>query len=805
MTATTSLFTIGLAGQPNVGKSTIFNMLTGARQHIANFPGVTVEKKEGKFSWEGRRFSVTDLPGTYSLTSYSIEERVSRDFILNESPDLVVVTVDASNLERNLYLVFQVIELGRPTAVILNMTDVAESRGVRIDRPALERRLGVPVIATVGHKGKGIDAVKQTVSSLAAGGADYGEAVRIDYGESLEPLLDELAQEIAALYQDRSSLPPRWAAIKLLENDEGVRRRILESGLDGAGRFIEQTDARIADFTEKHSKTPNKTIAVQRYQKAGEIVAACVQREKTSSRTLTDRIDAIVLHRVIGPLILVAVMFVFYQIVMNLGTRLADLVFPYLNRVREPVENLFGPSADLLRDGLLQSLVNDGAITGIMSIFYYVPIFLVLFALIAALEDTGYLSRVAFIMDRVLRGFGLHGQSTLPLILGGVIVGGCAVPGVMATRAIKDEKARLITILIMPLMNCLAKIPFYILIVGMFFAAYQGAILFGISVFTFLTAMVVAKVFSRCLVKGVEAPFVMELSAYHLPTLQGIVRRTFERTWLFIRKVFTIILAVMVVVWFFLLFPGIGFEREAEYDRLLAARIQTMAEKVGTDNRYHTYLEGPSLANLLDYTDQYRRGSRRVIGDPEAIERLNQRFNRLNPDFFPLVNGGRNIDGVMDVEARLTSSVLKKFQRELTFLKRERKKELIDQSYAAALGRLLEPVTQLAGFNWKINVAVISTFAAKESLVGTLGMIYATEGDESLSKTMQQAESGWTVWHALAILVLVALFPPCLATLVMIKVETQRYRWAAFAAVYPIVIGFILAMLVFQVGMLLSG
>jgi ferrous iron transport protein B len=194
-----------------------------------------------------------------------------------------------------------------------------------------------------------------------------------------------------------------------------------------------------------------------------------------------------------------------------------------------------------------------------------------------------------------------------------------------------------------------------------------------------------------------------------------------------------------------------------------------------------------------------------VIGDPEAIERLNQRFNRLNPDFFPLVNGGRNIDGVMDVEARLTSSVLKKFQRELTFLKRERKKELIDQSYAAALGRLLEPVTQLAGFNWKINVAVISTFAAKESLVGTLGMIYATEGDESLSKTMQQAESGWTVWHALAILVLVALFPPCLATLVMIKVETQRYRWAAFAAVYPIVIGFILAMLVFQVGMLLSG
>ncbi len=798
----TDFYTVGLAGQPNVGKSTIFNMLTGSRQHIANFPGVTVEKKEGRYGLNGKRFQVVDLPGTYSLTSYSLEERVSRDFILREKPDIILTTVDASNLERNLYLVFQVMEMERPSGLVLNMMDVARNRGIRIDPDKLEKELGIPVVETIGNKGRGSQELKQMIDDVVEGRSDLNRTRRIDYGEMLEPILETLEAEIGAVTNGRYDVPARWAAIKLLEKDEEIQKRFAKLDSSKDSGILSYVDKTIENFRRTHKKSPAKIIASKRYQAAADVIEASVNKEQEVSRTLTDKIDSLVLHRVAGPLILLGVLFSFYELTMNLGTRLADWFFPFLSRLKEPVDMLFGASPDLLRDNLLHSMVSQGVVTGVLSILYYVPIFLVLFALIAILEDSGYMTRVAFIMDRVLRGFGLHGQSTLPLILGGVIVGGCAVPGVMATRAMKDEKARLITILIMPLMNCLAKIPFYILIVGMFFAANQGLILFSISIFTFITALLVAKAFSRYLVKGESAPFVMELPAYHLPTVGGVLRRTIERTWLFIKKVITIILAVMVLVWFFVLFPGIGFEREAVYDTMMNTEIRNMVQTAGQGNRFSAYFENDSLVRLMEFSDRFKRSRSRNAGDKEALASLKKDFEAENRDFFLIVNGGKDTEGAKYGDAKKAANALKVFQKKLKKLKRERKKELIDSSYAAMVGKSLEPVTLWAGFNWKINVAVISTFAAKESLVGTLGMIYSVDNEEgnNLGKTMKSMESGWTVWHAISILILVALFPPCLATLIMIKTESNSYKWAIFAATYPIVLGFILAAIVFQFG-----
>jgi len=799
-------YTLALAGQPNVGKSTIFNMLTGARQHVANFPGVTVERKEGRYHRNGSRYHIVDLPGTYSLTSYSMEERVARDFILDDQPDLIMTTVDASNLERNLYLVLQIIEMGRPALIILNMMDIAKARGISIDLKKLSAELGgVPVVPTVGNRARGgvelKEAIDRSLTSSDDGRADRSRIV--DYGEDLERLLGDLQKIIADGTEARGGIPARWAAVKLLEKDEDVRGTIRRFTRSGVPDIVQTADEMIASFTGANRKSPGKVIATQRYRKAADIIAAATQRPPGVSRTLTDRVDAVVLHRAWGPAILVAILFGFYEVTMNLGTRLADWFFPYLNRLREPVEMVFGYSSDLLRDNLLRSMVLEGVVAGIISILYYVPIFLVLFALIAILEDSGYMTRVAFIMDRVFRTFGLHGQSTLPLILGGVIVGGCAVPGVMATRAIKDEKARMITILIMPLMNCLAKIPFYILIVGMFFTAYQGLILFGISIFTFVTALLVAKLFSRHLIRGKSAPFVMELPAYHLPTVRGVLGRTIERTWLFVKKVITIVMAVMVLVWFFVLFPGLGFEKEAVYDARVRQAAELLQRKAGAGNPFLPYLHPANLPALMELSDLYRNKKNHAGADPEDQRAVRSSLQEEYGASFLLVNGGGDASGRIDAGARQAAAAFKVFQKELKQLKLERKKELIDHSYAATLGRFLEPITLAAGFNWKINVAVISTFAAKESLVGTLGMIYSAESGDSgrrLSESIRAEEGGWTVWHALAILILVALFPPCLATLIMIKTETRSYKWAGFAALYPVVLGFMVATVVFQLG-----
>ena len=810
---------IALAGQPNCGKSTTFNLLTGARQHVANYPGVTVEKKGGYYKHKGQKIEIIDLPGTYSLTSYTQEERVARDFILLEKPDLLIAVVDASNLERHMYLVFQLLEMQRPVLLCLNMIDVAKRRGIKIDTKALAEILKIPVIAINAKSGKGGQIVKEAIADAIKNSTEERENFTLNYGEYLEPAIKELSGLINKSQHLTEDFPAEWLAIKLLENDSEARRLIeLHPHEDSSKEILDFTDkSREKLSTEK--KSPEKIIATTRYKHSSIIMDSCTTRPAKGSRTITDKIDALVLHRVFAPIFLAIVLYVFYQLAMGLGTIASDECFPYIGQLKVWAAELF-QSPDPIRESLLGSLIVNGLVGGIVAILYYVPLFFILFALLAIMEDSGYMARVAFILDRILRYFGLHGQSVLPMILGGVVVGGCAVPGVMATRAMKDEKARILTILIMPLMNCLAKLPFFVLMVSLLVpaaagiyiggykvAGYQGLILFGISVLSFVLALLIAKLFSKTIIKGKPAPFVMELPAYHMPTIGGVLNRAIERVWVFIKKIVTVVAVVQVGVWFFVTFPGIGFHNEVEFDHKIKEAQTTLMENAKVKGTpYEKLINTKDLNQAVELTQEIRQSS--DVNLPEDISPEDAAM------LLTIANKGKKPDGSTDKVAKNFSKALKKYQRKIKKLSLSRRKMLINYSYAGIIGHGLEPVSQIAGFNWRMNIAIIASFAAKESLVGTLGTIYSVEdnttpsrgkhNNTSLAKSVQATEIGWTIWHKLSIIIFIALFPPCLATIIVIKNETASWKYALFAMTYPIVFGFILATIVFQAGSYLS-
>ena len=810
---------IALAGQPNCGKSTIFNLLTGARQHVANYPGVTVEKKEGRYKHQGEKIEVIDLPGTYSLTSYTQEERVARDFVLLEKPDVIVAVVDASNLERHLYLVFQLLEMQRPLLLCVNMIDVARRRGIEVNAAKLEQELGVKVLLLNAKSGHGGKELKEAIGGVIAESNEEKAVFKLDYGEKLNLAVSELASEISRSKHVSKDFPAEWLAIKILENDSEAQRLISLHKEDGVcEQVLKLAQERRESMTADGGKAPEKVIAVTRFRRSALILQECLNRSKGSGRTLTDKIDAVVLHRLFAPVFLAIVLYVFYQLAMGFGTIASDTLFPYIGMLKVWAGDLF-TSVDPLRTGLLDSLVVDGLVGGIVAILYYVPLFLVLFLLLAIMEDSGYMARVAFILDRILRYFGLHGQSVLPMILGGVVVGGCAVPGVMATRAMKDEKARLLTILIMPLMNCLAKLPFFVLMVGLMIPPaagyyigssmvvdYRGLTLFGLSVFSFVLALLIAKLFSKTIIKGESAPFVMELPAYHMPTIGGVVRRAIERVWLFLKKIVTVVAVVQVCVWFFVTFPGIGMKNEMEFDSKLENAQQTLITKAKIANTpYEMISDYQSLQKILEVSHAQKAG--------ETVELDKLYSPEASNLILTVANKGKTPDGKVDKLGKNFAKALKKYKSQVIKLRVARKKMQINDSYAGLVGHALEPVSQYAGFNWRMNIAIIASFAAKESLVGTLGTLYSVEDDSagdrsntaSLSASVASTETSWTVWHKLAIILFIALFPPCIATIIVIKNETSSWKYAIFAFIYPIVFGFILATLVFQFGSYLSA
>lgn len=552
-------YTLALAGNPNSGKTTLFNALTGARQHVGNYPGVTVERKEGLYISDGQTLNLIDLPGMYSLTAYSLEELVARDFLVQEKPSAIVNIVDAANLERNLYLTVQFQEMGVPVCIAMNMIDAAQKRGIEIDSQRLSELMGVPVIPTVARTGQGKKELMQAAVNLIHSGR-AAQPLLISYGEDIDHCLEEMVAEITVRRPD-SGYPARWLALKFLENDE----QILEFCRKDAPELftkLETLRQRVARHIDTTLATcPEAVIADHRYGYIKAIIKQGVVTHHLDQDRLhlSDRIDQVVTNRFLGPLIMIAVIMGLYH-----------FTFTYSELPVGWLEGLFGWLGGLaestLPEGLLKSLIISGIIDGAGGVLGFAPIIMFMFFGIAVLEDSGYLARVAFMLDRVFRCFGLHGASVMPFIVSGGIAGGCAVPGVMATRTLKSPRERLATLLTAPFMNCGAKLPVFALLVAAFFSEYEARVMLLITFIAWSGALISAKLLRSTIIKGASTPFIMELPPYRLPTFRGLLIHTWERTWQYVKKAGTVILAISIVLWALMTFPGLPESRQETFE-----------------------------------------------------------------------------------------------------------------------------------------------------------------------------------------------------------------------------------------------
>ena len=610
--------TVALAGNPNAGKTTLFNNLTGAHQHVANYPGVTVEKKEGWIRREGRELHVVDLPGTYSLTAYTLEERLARSFIIDERPDVVVDVVDASNLERNLYLATQLMELGVPLVLALNMSDQAKAQGYLIDTALLAQLLGVRIVPTVGHRNRGTTELYEAMIEAA----DGGEAPKpVHYGREIERELSDIVPRVESEPALTERYHARWVAVKLLEGDEEVTREVTRRAADAAGLLAAVSEA-ARRIERDFGDTPEAIIADRRY---GFISGACLEavRQTAESRhTTSDRIDSVVTHGTLGILIFLGLMYLVFRLTFWAGAPLMSLVEMGVNGIGRLVGSLWPAGSE----SVLRSLVVDGIISGVGKVLVFLPNILLLFLAISILEDSGYMARAAFILDRFMHKIGLHGKSFIPMLIGF----GCTVPAILATRTLDTRRDRMTTMLVLPLVSCSARLPIYMLFIPAFFPeAMQTPILWSFYVLGIVLAVAGARLLRSTVFRGEMTPFVMELPPYRMPTLKGTLIHMWGRGWHFIRKAGTIILGISIVMWALMSYPkppeadlqGLTPPEvvEAELSYSVAGRagrgLHAVMRHAGFDRKASTALIGAFAAKEMFVSQM---GIMHSLGDPSG-------------------------------------------------------------------------------------------------------------------------------------------------------------------------------------------
>ena len=527
---------MALAGNPNSGKTTVFNMLTGAHQHVGNYPGVTVEKREGIRKYQGYEITFVDLPGTYSLTAYSIEEIIARNFIIEDCPDVVVDIVDASNIERNLYLATQLIEMNAPLVLSFNMSDIAKQRGLLFDIEQLSRLLEAAIVPTVASKGKGkIELLDAIVEAVEQG--KQQRTHRVGYGQEIEEELEKIETIIADREQELAEkYDSRWLAIKLLEQDGDVIRKV------HSRKLLDAVTVSVEHLRSIFGDEPEIIMADRRY---GFISGACQETIKSTvelRHSASDMIDAVVINRVLGLPIFLMLMFFVFLLTFKIGEYPMDWLERFFGWAGQTIAG-FWPTGS---DSWLKSLLVDGIIGGVGGVLVFLPNILLLFLAIAFLEYSGYMARAAFIMDRVMHKIGLHGKSFMPMLIGF----GCSVPAIMATRILENKRNRFTTIMVIPLMSCGARLTIYALVIPAFFPGkWRGLMLWFIYLIGIVLAVICAKVLRLTLFKGETTPFVMELPPYRMPTLKAMAIHMWQRGWMYLRKAGTIILAVSIILW----------------------------------------------------------------------------------------------------------------------------------------------------------------------------------------------------------------------------------------------------------------
>ncbi|MBQ8423573.1 MAG: ferrous iron transport protein B [Coprobacter sp.] len=686
---------IALVGNPNCGKTSLFNVASGAHEHVGNYSGVTVDAKKGYFNYKGYHFNIYDLPGTYSLSAYTPEELYVRRHIVEQQPDVIVNVVVASNLERNFFLTTELIDMDLSMVVALNMYDELEQSGDNFDYTTLSKMIGVPMIPTVSRTGKGIDRLFDTIIKVYERKEPVVRHVHINHGALVESAISVVKDAIKAHLQGERFFSPRYLAIKLLEGDKEVEQHLAAE--PDYNKWIELRDREARRIENTLGENVETVIANEKYGFiSGALKETLVPGDKAEMKT-TRIIDALVTHKLFGFPIFLLIMWVMFEATFILGAYPMEWIESCVSWLSGVIERFMAP-------GPFKDLLIDGVIGGVGSVIVFLPNILILYLFISFMEDSGYMARAAFIMDKIMHKVGLHGKSFIPLVMGF----GCNVPAIMATRTIESRSSRLITILINPFISCSARLPIYVLLIGTFFSAHASLVFMGLYALGILAAVVTARLLRKFYFKKDETPFVMELPPYRVPTLKATLRHMWGKAEQYLRKMGGIILVAAIVVWFLSYYP-----RPVETD-----------------------------------------------GVDETTELVDQQKN----------------------------------------------------SYLGRLGQWVAPVMEPLGFNWKIDIALLSGVAAKEIVVSTIGVLYAGEADMSEEDATLRArltapnpETGapdFTPLVAISFMAFVLLYFPCLASVAAIVKETGSWKWGAFSIVYNTLFAWVVSFLIFNVGKL---
>ncbi|MBO4745226.1 MAG: ferrous iron transport protein B [Bacteroidales bacterium] len=689
----THTINVALVGNPNCGKTSIFNIAAHAHEQVGNYSGVTVDEKVGTFQYGGYTFNLTDLPGTYSLSAYSPEELYVRKHLIEKMPDIILNVVDGSNLERNLYLTTQLIDMDITIVMALNMYDELKKSGDNLDIEQLSTLLGMPIVHTTGRNGEGINKLFDTIIEVFEGKSTQVRHIHVNHGAELERRIDSLRTE---LYNHGFSdeLSTRFLSIKLLENDSQLEQYAMVKDDDGSIKKLR--DELAEEYQKKNNTDIESAITDAKYSFIRGALAEVYQKNtKSNPHGLTDKIDVLVTNKWLGYPFFLIFLFITFFFTFAIGQYPMDWIDSLFSWLGDTVSNA-------MPDGPLRSLIVDGIISGVGSVIVFLPNILILYLFISFMEDSGYMARAAFIMDKLMHRMGLHGKSFIPMIMGF----GCNVPAIMATRTIEDRKSRLLTMLIIPMMSCSARIPTYMILVGAFFNRHAALILTGLYVFGMIMSVLMAKLFSKYFVKGESLPFVMELPPYRMPTSKAVLRHTWEKGKEYLKKMATIILAASIIIWALGYFPN--------------------------HNRYDTA------------------------------------------------------------------------------------KEQMENSYLGKIGKVIEPVMKPCGFDWRQSVSLLAGTAAKEVVASTMGVLYASseeeeviieeegfESDEGSLRISQLVRNNMTPLSAASMLIFILLYMPCFSTIIAIKNESGKWKWALFTVCYTIALAWIVSTIFYQIGMLI--
>lgn len=721
---------VALVGNPNCGKTSLFNVASGSHEHVGNYSGVTVDAKEGRFEYKGYKFVLVDLPGTYSLSAYSPEELYVRKNLIDNVPDVVINVVDASNIERNLYLTAQVIDMNLKVVMALNMYDELKDKGDELDIKQLGYLLGMPVCPTVSRDGTGIPELFDTVIKIyTQSDPKLARHIHINHGAELEKSIDRIKLLLQKNQSLRDKYSTRYLAIKYLEDDKDIEK-IIDTLPNRdeiiSARVIEEQ--RIIDLL--HTNTESAIVDAKYAFIQGALAETYKpHQDATPRKTVTDKIDAIVTNKWMAFPIFIAVLYLIFQTTFAVGDYPMQWIDWFVGKFGDFV-------ATFMADGWLKDLVVDGIISGVGSVLVFLPNILILYFFISLMEDSGYMSRAAFIVDKLMHKIGLHGKSFIPMVMGF----GCNVPAIMATRAIESRKSRMITIAIIPFMSCAGRLPIFVLLAGAFFPHNAALVLLGIYLLGIVLAILSAIVLSK-FVKDDDLPFVMELPPYRIPTAKAIWRHTWEKGQQYLQKMATTILLCSVIIWFLGYFPK-------------------NKELMATQEEYATLAQTPA-GRLSANADEV---------DVNAATATKQ-----------------------ELMTRIDS--LYAYQQE--------------NSYIGQLGRMVSPALDPLGFNWKMDVGLLTGIAAKELVVSTLGVMYSegakvSEGHDMSEDTQLQSAlvNDVTPAAALSFMVFILLYFPCVATFVAIKNETGKWRWAVACCAYTMAVAWIMSFIVYRLALI---